>query len=84
MSDFSQSECLTHIFTGPNVMEMFSMLVGPNISPHYISITLPHYISNVITYATILVGSPPDLSNTFSYMKYILRNHCESLFLCKH
>ena len=45
---------------GPNVMEMSSALVGPNISPHYISITLPHYISNVITFATILVGSPPD------------------------
>ena len=39
MSDFSQSECLTFVLTGQNVMEMSSALVGPNTSPHYISIT---------------------------------------------
>ena len=40
-------------------MEMSSVLVGPNISPQYISITFPHYISDVpvITFSTILVGS---------------------------
>ena len=38
MSDFSQSESLTHILTGPNSTEMSSTLVGPSISPHYISI----------------------------------------------
>ena len=39
MSDFSQSESLTHTLTGPNVLEMSSALVGPKIWPHYISIT---------------------------------------------
>ena len=41
-------------------MEMSSALVGPNISHHYISLTFVHYISNVITFATLLVGSPPE------------------------
>ena len=39
MSDYSQSESLTHILKEPNAMEMSSALVGPNISPHYASIT---------------------------------------------
>ena len=42
---------------------MSSALVGPNISSHYISITFSHYISNVITFATFLVGSPPVVQN---------------------
>ena len=50
MSDFSQSESLTHIFTGPNVISV-------NGSKYFTSLHLPHYISNVITFATILVGS---------------------------
>ena len=39
MSDFSQSESLTHILTGPNVMEMSLVLVGSKVSSRYISIT---------------------------------------------
>ena len=39
ISDFNQSEFLTHILRGPNVMEMSSALRGPNISPYYTSIT---------------------------------------------
>ena len=52
MSDFSQSESLTHIFTGPNVISVSG-------SQYSTPLHLPHYISNVITFTTILVGSPP-------------------------
>ena len=55
MRDFSQSESLTHISTGSNVMEMSSALVGPNVSPHYIC----PIAFQMCTFATILVGSPP-------------------------
>ena len=50
-------------------MELSSALVGPNISPHHISIAFAHYISNVITFATILVGSPPGVDNRILQIK---------------
>ena len=50
MSVFSQSESLTHSLSVPNIMEMSSALVGPNISPRYISITFAplHFRCNYI------------------------------------
>ena len=51
MDDFSQTESLTHILGGPNVMEMSSVLVDSHISPHNISITFPpsHFKHNYIS-----------------------------------
>ena len=40
-------------------------------SKYFTSLHLPHYISNVITFATILVGSPPDVLAGGSPMRFV-------------
>ena len=41
-------------------MQMSSALVGPNISPHYITISFdPLNFKYIATFAAIIVGSPP-------------------------
>ena len=55
MGDFSQSESLTYLYRAKCNRNVISV----SGSKYFTSLHLPHYISNVITFATILVGSPP-------------------------
>ena len=82
MRDFSQSESLTHILTGPNVMKILSALVGPNISPHYISITfvplhfkcnyICHNLSGFTAWSTIRPSHTLSFNLMIATMKHYL------------
>ena len=70
MSDFSQSESLTHILTGPNIMEMRSAFSGSKYSPHYISIIFAplHFKCNYICHS--LNGFTAWYGVDLAYIKY--------------
>ena len=80
MSDFRQLEYLAHILIVPIVMEMSSVLVGPNILPHYISIKFAlHFQCNYICH-NIISGLTDSIGISIIKIK---RSHNYLIFMMK-